>query len=200
MMEAYNDTKCEHFQLAARCPLCMAKAGRMPQVAAPPTSITGGPPPDIEECTPSLRSKVDGPAPADLIPEWEKPLPPGVNGVNDLGNTRAAQKQMDTISADVEYHVPSVPATLPAHCGQVLRVVPGAIFDTLPTDDSHASKVVRAAAEYAKLSNNWALQLSGVEKIKSELLIAQATLDKTTMEKNKAEAELKSLVNGESNG
>lgn len=183
-MQAYDDTKCEHQQLAVRCALCMAKAGKKPTAVVAPPSITGGPPPDIEECTPSLRDKVDGPAPADLIPEWEKP------SAFDEPTASAAP-----VDASVEYHVNSVPATLPEHSGSVLRVVPNS-FETLPTDDSHASKVVRAAAAYAEAAKVWAGDLAAVEHNKANLLRAQAKLDAATIEKDKAEQDLKILVNG----
>lgn len=172
-MEAYNDTKCEHNQLEARCNICMAaKAkGKKPQQRVPqsaPPSITGGPPPGIEDCTPSLRDKVDGPAPADLVPEWEKPLP------STLGIVQAGTQ---------------------VHPGQIIEVDNVKDFATLPVDDSHASKVVRAAAAYAAASAKWANELANVEKIKVMLSDAQTRLSAEAAVKDAAERNLKELVN-----
>ena len=185
-MQAYDDTKCEHQQLAVRCALCMAKAGKKPTAVVAPPSITGGPPPDIEECTPSLRDKVDGPAPADLIPEWEKPSAfdePMASAARPTGRCIGrVSRQLGTSDSA-------------RHSGSVLRVVPNS-FETLPTDDSHASKVVRAAAAYAEAAKVWAGDLAAVEHNKANLLRAQAKLDAATIEKDKAEQDLKLLVNG----
>jgi len=70
-------------------------------------------------------------------------------------------------------------------------------FAVLPVDDSHAAKVMRAAAEYASAAKQWAERLAQVEKIKAELLKQEMRLDNAVKAKDEAEAELKKLVNGE---
>ena len=70
-------------------------------------------------------------------------------------------------------------------------------FATLPTDDSHASKVLRAAAAFASAAQAWAQELAYVEKIKKVLLTAEVQLNKASFEKGNAEEELKKLVAGE---
>jgi hypothetical protein len=84
--------------------------------------------------------------------------------------------------------------------GQFIEVFKVQDFQALPTDDSHASKVVRAAAAFAGASQLWALELSNVETLKADLLKAQAKLDAALFAKVDAEAKLKDLVNGEPNG
>ncbi|SRR6266568_3077891 len=70
-------------------------------------------------------------------------------------------------------------------------------FDALPTDDSRASKVMRAAAAYAKATMEYAKYVAIVERIKSDLLREEAKLTMASAGKATAEEELKKLVNGE---
>jgi hypothetical protein len=80
---------------------------------------------------------------------------------------------------------------------EVGRIQDEIIFEALPVDDSHASKVVRAAAEYASASKAWAQELARVTKIKQELLKAESELHAALVRKEVSECDLKTLVSGE---
>jgi hypothetical protein len=88
---------------------------------------------------------------------------------------------------------------LPKSTGEPVNI-PGdprpSSFDVLPVDDSHASKVMRAAAAYAKATNAYALELANVERLKGLLMAAEAHLHNAENEKQHHENELKTLVNG----
>jgi hypothetical protein len=184
-MIEYDGSKCTpHGQ--TRCAICQAMAakGRRPSSPEmPPPSIAGGPPPDIE----------------------------GLGNVRDREpkTVEEANTDYDKILAEVEQMrlkpdagmIESLKAPSPfvaqvAQPGQVNTFARDA-FATLPTDDSHASKVLRAAAAFASAAQAWAQELAYVEKIKKVLLTAEMELDKVTINKNVAEIELKKLVAGE---
>lgn len=71
------------------------------------------------------------------------------------------------------------------------------VFDTLPTDDSHASKVARAAAAYAKESVEYAQAVVAAESLKAQLKIADARVTKAAEARLAAENEMKELLKGE---
>ncbi len=177
-MVEYDGSKCTpHGQ--TRCAICQAMAakGRRPSSQeAPPQSIAGGPPPDIE----------------------------GLGNVRDREpkTVEEANTDYDKILAEVnamkEVEQPNVRISSGqtiAQPGQVNTFARDA-FATLPTDDSHASKVLRAAAAFAGAAQAWAQELAYVEKIKKVLLTAEVQLNKASFEKGNAEEELKKLVAG----
>ncbi len=183
-MIEYDGTKCTpHGQ--TRCAICQAMAakGRRPSSPEmPPPSIAGGPPSDIE----------------------------GLGNVRDREpkTIEEANTDYDKILAEVEaarganalLGAPGIETVLkPASKAEQAQVNTFArdAFATLPTDDSHASKVLRAAAAFASAAQAWAQELAYVEKIKKVLLTAEVELDRVTIEKNQAEIELKKLVAGE---
>jgi len=69
-------------------------------------------------------------------------------------------------------------------------------FDTLPTDDSHASQVMRAAAAYAKAAKMYAIDVAEFTAAKEHLNTLQCRLSVSEKMRDKAEAELKTLVAG----
>jgi hypothetical protein len=71
-------------------------------------------------------------------------------------------------------------------------------FDTLPVDDSHASKVVRAAAEYAAAARDYAIKLASYTKVAEGLKLAKERLDEADYARNRTEATLKTIVAGDS--
>jgi hypothetical protein len=167
MSDYDGQSRCEPHGVT-RCVACTA-AKRPKKLVVPPAppEITGAPPPDIEGMdAPSLRAEIDAYA----------NLPGGASqsdipDIEELGN-------------------PAVRATLG------LDLTAKDAFDTLPVDDSHASKVMRAAAEYASASRDWAQNVAKVEKIKAELVKAEAALSGATSRQQGAELELKTLVSG----
>jgi hypothetical protein len=172
MTQAYDETRCEHSQLQARCAICLAKNKTKVSHSWPaPSNISGEVPAGIEDVheAGSLRDKVDGPAPADLVPDWEKPY----------------EEQVFPAKEEVEKVIQATQMEAKKK-----------VFKALPNDDSHASKVMRAAAAFAEASSTWALELANVEKIKADLLVAKALLDKVATEMIRAEKTLKELING----
>jgi hypothetical protein len=150
--------------------VCASLERKKPQTFVPtaPSEITGAPPPDIEQ--------MDGPA--------------------LLAEQAAFNKKTDfELSTD-----PDAWGPLQIIANGKASLIPARTakesFDTLPTDDSHASKVMRAASAYAKASKDWAQNLARVEKIKSELLKAEALLHEALVAKETSEGDLKTLVAG----
>lgn len=68
-------------------------------------------------------------------------------------------------------------------------------FSTLPVDDSQPSKVLRAAAAYAKAAAEYGLALSRLESLKTQLKLTELAFDNAREARDKAEQELKHLTN-----
>jgi len=179
-MIEYDGSRCEpHGQV--RCITCMALAAKgkkpAPKPTAPPPEITGAPPADLEGL--SVRDR-EPKTQEEVNTEYDKILAE----VNALRT--AAPGIM------VEFSGPNPPMVV----NQFARDT----FETLPTDDSHASKVLRAASEFACAAQAWAQELAYVEKVKKILLTAEAELSRVTKKKTEAEDKLKQLVTGEFQG
>jgi hypothetical protein len=168
-MIEYNSTKCEqHNQV--RCAICQAMAAKGSKPGVP---------------KPAAPSQITGEPPADLE---------GLSVRDRIPATvEEANTDYDKIVAEVNEFKQANAFITPG------QIVANNIdfFATLPVDDSHASKVLRAAAAFAEVAAKWARVLATTERIKKDLLVAQATLDAVTIEKNVSELELKKLVSGE---
>jgi len=157
----------------------------------------------------SVRS-ANNPLPQKAPPEIAGGPPPDIEG---LGNVRDREpKTVEEANTEYDKILEEINA---AKAANALLGVPGIVraimkeepapantftrdtFSTLPTDDSHASKVLRAAANFAGAAQAWAQELAYVEKVKKILLTAEAELGRVTCEKIDAETELKKLVAGE---
>ncbi len=164
--------KCVKHQLA-RCGICAAAAakGTVPQPAASmpaPPSITGGPPENIEGL--SVRDR----------------LPQTVEEANtdyDKILAEVTAIKANQPSAELGFSQPE----------RTDREVPVG-FQTLPTDDSHASKVMRAAAKYAEAARIYAVWVADTEKIKRTLIEVEAKLQAAIAARLEAEDELKKLI------
>jgi hypothetical protein len=88
---------------------------------------------------------------------------------------------------------PIIPAGLPRTLSG-LSIPPPEVY---PLDDSRASQVMRVAMAYAEATTEYARNVAVVEKIKSDLMTAEAKLSAAIFDKDAAELELKNLVNGE---
>lgn len=183
-MIEYDGSKCTpHSQ--TRCSICAAQAfkGKKPIIpASPPPDIAGGPPADIEGL--SVRARLPQTA-EEVNTEYDKILAE----VNEM----KASKQEPDLGGPIEGTGP-VALTKRAFYpgGQSLFVRD--TFSTLPVDDSHASKVLRAAAKFSSAVQSWAQELAYVEKIKKALMEAEVALNKASFEKNNAEEGLNSLT------
>lgn len=173
-MIQYDDSKCDkHSQ--KRCVLCMAAAAKGGATVSqavvagpPPTSISGGPPENIEGLSGSVRDRI--------------PV-----------TVEEAETDYDKILAEVNaFKVAGFVAAPQAQPGPELA--PAKSFATLPADDSHASKVMRAAAKYAEAATNFALRLAEAERVKQLIFKAEAEQNVADAALRQAEAELKSLV------
>lgn len=192
-MVEYDGSKCTpHDQ--TRCVTCMALAakGKKPTAVSdaqykkdwdaahpnvtPPASMAGGPPPDIEGLG-NVRDRVSEPVTQEET-DYDRI-------VKEMNQVQVAAP--DVLSAPYDLKGPGQSSGLHAYAES---------FETLPVDDSHTSKVVRAAAQYAKTTKVWAQTLAQVEKIKVELLKAEASLEVAKNEKEQAEQDLKFLVTG----
>jgi hypothetical protein len=173
-MVEYDGSKCQPHSIV-RCAICLALSakGRKPAPQAPPPQITGAPPADIEGL--SVRDRLPT-----TIEEANTDYDKILAEVNSL-------KQPEVLVS------PSQNIAMPGQPNTFARDT----FQTLPTDDSHASKVLRAAAAFAGAAQAWAQELAYVEKIKKVLLTAEAELGRVTAEKTDAENELRKLVAGE---
>lgn len=177
-MIEYDGSKCEPHGIT-RCVTCMGMTakGRKPvskAPTAPPSEIVGGPPPDIEGMG-SVRDREEK-TPEEINTEYDKIL---------------AEVNAMRLEPGAIIEVPQ-----PGNVDPFRRDT----FATLPVDDSHASKVLRAAAEFASAAQAWAQELAYVEKVRKILLTAEAQLGKVSAEKDKTEQVLKQLVTGEFQG
>jgi uncharacterized protein YbjT (DUF2867 family) len=173
-MVEYDGSKCQpHGQ--TRCILCMAASKRKGEtvVKAAPPEITGAPPADIEGLG-NVRDRVVEEAQAEFMTDYDKIIA-------EMNQRPADQKPAEIVQAQPGLVDPFQRDT----------------FSTLPTDDSHASKVLRAAAKFASTAQSWAQELAYVEKCRKIVLEAEAELSKATKDKEDAERELKELVTGE---
>jgi hypothetical protein len=163
----------------------MAAKGRRPSSQeAPPQSIAGGPPADIEGLG-NVRDR-EPKTVEEANTDYDKILAE----VNEMKGKKAEEWE-----STVEE--PTRPRkNNQAQQGSVDVLTYRDTFSTLPTDDSHASKVLRAAAAFAGAAQAWAQELAYVEKIKKVLLTAEVQLNKASFEKGNAEEELKKLVAG----
>lgn len=168
-----------------RCPICASLSGKKTQtLSVAPPEITGAPPADIEQMdSNALRAEIA--ASPVRFPTQEE--------------VDESQQKLNALRGDSNYNFArQVPGfTLePKQPGPAPDRMAKETFDNLPVDDSHASKVVRAAAAYATASKDWAQNLARVEKIKSELLKAEALLHEALVAKETSECDLKTLVTG----
>jgi hypothetical protein len=168
---------------ARRCMAC--SAGSRPKITKPeykemlltgpaPTEITGAPP-NIEDMTSdALRAEI-----ASNVSPGEKVW------VNDGYGDYWEEVPVPAVKSEDELgRRPGASREVPT-------------FDALPIDDSHASKVLRAAAAYAKTAGEYAKHVARVEKIKQDLLKTEAELSEAAYKHKEAETELARLVNGE---
>jgi hypothetical protein len=184
-MIEYDGSKCQpHGQ--TRCALCQAMAAKGFKPAAPappPATITGGPPPDIEGLS-SVRDRLPETV-EEANTEYDKILAE----VNALKADKG-EKRESTLEEPTRPRQPNVRISP----GQTMLLDPKQSFAALPTDDSHASKVMRAAAKYAEASKDYAIQLTEVEMIKQNLLKAETWLNAAIRSRIDTEEELKKLI------
>lgn len=177
-MIQYDDSKCDkHGQ--KRCVLCMAAAAKGGATVSqavvagpPPSSISGGPPENIEGLSGSVRDRIpvtveEAETDYDKILAEVKTLKDEPISAGSVNLKQAQERQNNQLP-----------------------------FATLPTDDSHASKVMCAAAKYAEAAKSWAVLVADTEKIKRTLIEAEAKLNSATEARIDAEDELKKLING----
>lgn len=190
--------RCEKHNLT-RCTTCMALEHHKPQAAVPvaPPEIAGGPPPDIEDVhgTGSVRDRIDPDPPTDVNKMNVDALRAEVAECAAIKAGCFSEEAPFELSSKRELATPG-PGVSTIN-GVAFPTAEKESFDALPVDDSHASKVVRAAAAYADASRIWAQELARTEKIKQSLLRAEADLQAAQTKKETAERELKTLVTGE---
>jgi hypothetical protein len=124
------------------------------------------------------------------------------HGVTDCLACSTAARRKDTlrvadaIEANPIPTVPEFPAAEAEQPGQVGIIVPTETltFDVLPMDDSRTSKVVRAAADYAKASADLARAIVAVEQLKAQLLVEEAKLNAAKSKQEHAWKEMYDLT------
>jgi hypothetical protein len=182
-MIEYDGSKCTpHGQ--TRCSLCASKAFKKPFVPAfgtpAPPEIAGGPPSDFEGL--SVRARLPE-TPEEVNTDYDK-----IKAEVDALNSAKSQSWESTPEAPTRPRQYVLPGPSPTN------FFTRDTFSTLPTDDSHASQVLRAAAEFAGTAQSWAQELAYVEKIRRELLVAEAVLMGAVKNMARAEEELKKLT------
>ncbi len=176
-MIEYDGSKCTaHGQ--TRCALCASRAAKNTTQLAAPSVITGGPPADIEGF--SVRDRLPK-TPEEANTEYDKIKAE----VDQLNLNRPAVTQLLESSSETKFNVTLDPTFVRD------------TFSVLPTDDSHASKVLRAAAQFAGAAQAWAQALAYLEKVKKIVMAAEVETSKACFEKDDAEQELKKLVTKE---
>ena|SRR5208282_2844770 len=171
-MIEYDGSKCQPHNLT-RCAICLARAANGLKPAAPstpPASFSGGPPENIEGLSTG---------PRDRLPE----------------TIEEANTDYDKILAEVNAIKAGAPSLeqgkpQPGSTPDPTKVS----FDILPVDDSRASKVMRAAAAYAKFATIYAQKLAAVEGVRQQLMRVEAELGMATKDKDASESELKRIV------
>ena len=163
-----GQSRCEPHGVT-RCVACTMLERKKAKLEVAPPEITGAPPVDIEQ--------MDGPALRAEKAAYDKAI-------------FATEPPFDqSQEQETDWSRPK-PGPTPSDMTKDA-------FDALPTDDSHASKVMRAAARFSSTSRDWAQNLARTEKIKANLLKAEAELSEAKAEMDKAQDELKTLVTGE---
>lgn len=165
-MIQYDGNKCDKHQ-QTRCVLCLAAArGTVPQapIATLPPAVITGGPPPDIEGLGNVR---------DRLPQ----------------TVEEANTDYDNILAEVNA-IKAKPPSLELGLPQVNSMR----FSTLPTDDSHASQVMRAAAKYAETATTFALCLAETERVKHLIFEAEAKQNIADKALRSAEEELKKLI------
>ena len=116
-----------------------------------------------------------------------------------LNDGKKADPVEAAIAKRVEPEKDPIVGTIPGWTGlkEPPPAKPEVSFDVLPVDDSHASKVTRAAAAYAKASADYAKAVVAVASLKIQLELEGAKLTKATEARIAAEEEMKKLMGGQ---
>ena len=177
------------------CKIIEAKKGKNPLtvpplIVIPPPTKAGVPPPSITNAVPPDIEMMDAQEVNKAREVYDKEM-------EALLEAKARQEAINS-SADVPAEVgmsqPSLRAE--ANVGPEHNYVAIAGFETLPVDDSHASKVVRAASEYAAAARDYALKLASYTKVTEGVKKAAEKLTEAALIRDKAEKELQALVVG----
>src|SRR5208337_803324 len=203
-----NDERCTTHGIM-RCSTCAyleAKKNKtkpsivQPILAAPPSTKVGVPPPSISNAPPEDIEMMD-------VHEVNRAREAYHKELDSLLETKARQ---EAINAAIDVPIPEgykkvgqihdevilAEQPLRVHLGNIPFAVENETFETLPVDDSHASKVMRAASAYADAARDYALKLASYTKIAEELKTAAERLTEAALMRDKAEKDLQTLVAG----
>src|SRR5208337_4902015 len=195
-----NDERCTTHGIM-RCSTCAfleAKKNKtkpsivQPILAVPPSTKVGVPPPSISNAPPEDIEMMD-------VHEVNRAREAYHKELDSLLETKARNEAINTETAvESTAHVADGPYTAPGTPGlpeadSHVDYAKLAGFETLPIDDSHASKVMRAASAYAEAAKMYALDLSEFVSAKERLNTIQCRMNTSAEIRNLKEEELKAL-------